>query len=66
VTRKHTCTSRTWFGLICADPSPTSYTKKAKPTETGPSKKQGCARKGWFGQCKQRDGFGDEAWRQEI
>ncbi|KAH0566442.1 putative lipase atg15 [Trichoglossum hirsutum] len=66
-TGKHTCTSKAWFGLICADPTTTSHRKKPKPTETVPRKqKKECVRRGWFGQCEQWSGDGNEGWRQEI
>ncbi|KAI9786165.1 MAG: putative lipase atg15 [Geoglossum umbratile] len=69
-THNHTCTSKRWFGLICADPPRTSHTKNARPIETSPSKHKGeCERRGWFGQCRQWDGDGNtkgDAWGQDI
>ncbi|KAI9763488.1 MAG: putative lipase atg15 [Geoglossum simile] len=59
-THKHTCTSKQWFGLICADPPHTSPTKNPKPTETSPSKRKSvCVRWGWFGRCRQWNSDGD-------
>ncbi|KAF2843125.1 alpha/beta-hydrolase [Patellaria atrata CBS 101060] len=47
----HSCRSKEWFGLICVDPSPTTAVLPTS-TPTEPT----CARRSWFGRCKEWEG----------
>jgi len=73
------CTQKRFFGLICVDPSPSTYPVPSGTTTTAeapaptkiPGKEEKCLRRYWFGGCRKwgvpGDGDGDDGdWKDEV